>query len=62
MTTGYVLIPARYLRCLEEAVRLDWDYVGGGKVWKLAKDQRPNVEVWSADRLTALRVIDKLEK
>lgn len=61
---SYTLIPGRYLPIIEDGVRLDWDYEKGSlkKLWKLHKEQRPSVEVWSAKELTALRVIEQLEK
>lgn len=61
---SYTLIPSRYLPIINEGVRLDWDYEKGSlkKVWKLHKDQRPSVELWSDKELTALEVIQQLEK
>lgn len=62
---SYTLLPGRYLPIVEQGVRLDWDYEKGPslkKIWKLHKDQRPSVEVWSAKELTALQVLEQLEK
>ncbi len=62
---SYTLIPGRYLPIINEGVRLDWDYEKGGslkKVYKLHRDQRPSVEVWSNKELIALKVIEQLEK
>ena len=61
---SYTLIPGRYLPIINEGVKLDWDYEKGSlkKIWKLHKEQKPSVEVWTAKELTALRIIQQLEK
>lgn len=45
-----------------EAVKLDYDYVGGEKLWRLAKNQDISSEVMSQDQLLAMRIAEKLEK
>jgi hypothetical protein len=61
---SYTLIPGRYLPIINEGVRLDWDYEKGSltKVYKLHKEQRPHVEVWDDKQVTAMKVIQQLEK
>lgn len=58
---GFVLLPDDVLPYLPNAVRLDYDYVNGGKSWKINKEASINVEFWSAEKVNALRIAQKLE-
>lgn len=59
---GYVLLPDDVLPLLADAIKLDYDYVDGKRLWHVAKDHAVSVEFWSHERLNALRVAEKLEK
>ena len=59
--SGFVLLPDEVLPLLSHAVKLDYDYVGSDRDWKLHKQQSINVEFWSAKRVNALRIAEKLE-
>lgn len=59
--SGFILLPDEVLSMLPDIVLLDYDYQSGGKQWKLHKSQTLNVEFWSAEKVNALRVAQKLE-
>ena len=63
--SGFILLPDDVLPYLPEAVRLDYDYVNlstaKDRVWKIHKERSINVEFWSAEKVNALRVAEKLE-
>lgn len=61
--SGFVLLPDDVLPYLSDAVRLDYDYVTQSteRVWKIHKERSINVEFWSAEKVNALRVAEKLD-
>ena len=61
---GYALLPMDLMPdVVDRGIRLDWDYEGRNltKVWKFHKDPQISFEVWRENRLTAMRVLQKLE-
>lgn len=42
--------------------RLDYDYVGGEKLWKMRKDQTPAIAYMHENDFLAMKVAEKLER
>lgn len=63
MDTQHLLMPYDMYKLIEpHIIRLDYDYVNGGRAWKLHKDNRVSFEALHKDTLTALQVAQKLEQ
>jgi hypothetical protein len=59
---SHILIPKELADAvIANAVRLDYDYMGSERTWKLHKSQVIPNETLSQDQLLALRVAQKLE-
>lgn len=60
--TNHLVVPAWIAhQVTSEAVRLDYDYQGGEKLWRLAKNQDIATEVMTKDQILAMRIAEKLE-
>lgn len=60
---GGVVLPARLWHILEKhAIRLDYDYQDGEKLWKFHKTQDVPVTYMHANDLLAMKVAERLEK
>lgn len=60
--TPHLVVPAWLAhKVSSEAIKLDYDYITGGRVWRLHKNQDISTEVMSQDQLLALRIAEKLE-
>lgn len=61
--TGNILMTAATYEAIKHhLIRLDYDYIGSGRVWKLHNDQKISTEMLKAEHLTAMRVAQKLER
>lgn len=60
--TQHLVMPAWIAhQVTSEAVVLNYDYVTGGRIWRINKNQDISTEVMSQDQLLALRIAEKLE-
>lgn len=61
--TNHLLIPYDMFKLLEpHIVKLDYDYHGGDRHWRLHKDPQLTVQAMHKDALTAMQVAQKLEQ
>jgi len=53
---------ATYNAIKHHLIRLDYDYIGTSRVWKIHNDQKLSTELMNAKHLTAMQVVQKLER
>ena len=59
----YIVIPVELFHAIRDHItRLDYDYSGGTRLWKLHKDAKVSYEMIHRDHITAMEVARLLTK
>lgn len=60
---NHFLIPFEVFESIKpQMVRLDYDFVGSNRVWRLHHDPKISVQAMHVNDLTAMQVAQKLER